>query len=205
MKIRDEKGSMAVYVTIALVSMLFILMTIFLTSSNLRKNQIKTALKVKETYEADNGRADKIYKNLEKKLEANYIFKEEFDSTINYKTSATTHSTSNGIVTLNSSSNDPMVFMNNVTSFSPIEYRYIDVKYKTTASSNMGFFMTENPADGTYVIFVDTIGDGEWHIATFDLWSNVNVKNREKITGWRWDWTSVANSFMEVDYIRIRK
>lgn len=72
MKIRDEKGSMAVYVTIVLVSMLFILMAIFLTSNNLRKNQIKTALKVKETYEADNGRADEIYDQLIGKNKPDY-------------------------------------------------------------------------------------------------------------------------------------
>ena len=48
--------------------------------------------------------------------------------------------------------------------------------------------------------------DGEWHTVIFDLWSNENVKNLEKITSWRWDWcdTAVAGDTMEVDYIRIK-
>ena len=66
MNIRQEKGSMAVYVTIVLVSMVFILTAIFLISNSARKNQLKTAIKVKETYEADNDRADKIYDELVK-------------------------------------------------------------------------------------------------------------------------------------------
>ena len=64
MNIKQEEGSMAVYVTIVLVSMVFILTAVFLISNSARKNQLKTAMKVKETYEADNDRADKIYDEL---------------------------------------------------------------------------------------------------------------------------------------------
>ena len=61
MKIKEERGSMAVYVTIVLLSMLFILTAVFLITNALRKNQIETTLKVKESYEKDVSRADKIY------------------------------------------------------------------------------------------------------------------------------------------------
>lgn len=64
MNIKEEKGSMAVYVTIVLFSMLLILSAVFLTSNVIRKSQIKTITKVKETYEADNNRADEIYEML---------------------------------------------------------------------------------------------------------------------------------------------
>ena len=67
MNIKQEKGSMAVYVTIVLVSMVFILTAVFLISNSARKNQLKTAMKVKETYEADNIRADIIYDKLTNK------------------------------------------------------------------------------------------------------------------------------------------
>ena len=67
MNIKQEKGSMAVYVTIVLVSMVFILTAVFLMWNSARKNQLKTAMKVKETYEADNIRADIIYDKLTNK------------------------------------------------------------------------------------------------------------------------------------------
>lgn len=66
MNIKEEKGSMAVYVTIVLVSMLFVLTAVFLSSNSARKNQLTTVMKVKETYEADNDRADIIYDELVK-------------------------------------------------------------------------------------------------------------------------------------------
>ena len=69
----------------------------------------------------------------------------------------------------------------------------------------MEFFMIENPTDQTYAVSQDVITDGEWHIMTIDLWSNTSVKNRNPITGWRWDWISSNNAIMEVDYIKIRE
>ena len=65
--------------------------------------------------------------------------------------------------------------------------------------------MIENPSNQTYSISQLLVGDNKWHTVTFDLWSNTNVKNREKITGWRWDWTPTPNTTMQVDYIKIRK
>ena len=64
MNMKEEKGSMAVYVTIVLLSMLLILSAVFLTSNAIRKSQIETITKIKETYEADNDRADEIYETL---------------------------------------------------------------------------------------------------------------------------------------------
>ena len=61
---RMEHGSMAVYVTIALLSMLILLSGIYLTSTSVRRNQILTAMKVKETYEIDNKNAGRIYYSL---------------------------------------------------------------------------------------------------------------------------------------------
>ena len=61
---KRERGSMAVYVTVVLLSMLILLSGIYLTSTSVRRNQLITAMKVKQTYEADNKNAGKIYYSL---------------------------------------------------------------------------------------------------------------------------------------------
>lgn len=206
MKIRDEKGSMAAYVTIVLVSMLFILMAVFLTSNNLRKNQIKTALKVKETYEADNSRADEIYDGLVGNIKHNYSYIQDFNTPVEYQTSNTTYKIENGLIKLTATGNDSQVKMYNVTSFDPKEYRYVDIRYKIKSEQKfMEIFFIEEPVDQTYSISKGIISDGQWHVLTIDLWENENVKNRDNITGWRLDWIGDNNAYMEVDYIRIRK
>lgn len=134
------------------------------------------------------------------------VYLEDFNSWANYTTTATTASVANGILTLKSSSADPMVFMNQVTSFNPAEYRYIEVKYRTSSSAgSMEFFMIENPSNQTYAISQPLVCNGQWNILTIDLWSNSSVKGRNPITGWRWDWCSANNATMEVDYIMIKK
>ena len=65
-KIKLEKGSMAVYVSIVLLSMLFILMAVFITSNSVMKSQIETTVGIKQSYEADNSRAAEIYDSLVK-------------------------------------------------------------------------------------------------------------------------------------------
>lgn len=63
-KIKSSRGSMAVYVTIVVLSMLLVLSALFFTSNSVRRNQLITVMKVKETYEADNANAGKIYQTL---------------------------------------------------------------------------------------------------------------------------------------------
>ena len=58
---KNEKGSMAVYVSVVMLTMLLVLMAIFFTSNAVRKSQIESSLKVKESYEKDYERADEIY------------------------------------------------------------------------------------------------------------------------------------------------
>ncbi len=65
-RLKSARGSMAVYVTIVILSMLLVLLALFFTSNAIRKNQLVTALKVKEAYEADNKNAGKIYQGLTK-------------------------------------------------------------------------------------------------------------------------------------------
>lgn len=204
-KIRDSKGAMTIYVSLVVLTMAVVLLSIYFITSTVRRNQIITVMKIKQTYEADNHNAGQIYRALAQKTEEQYAYNEDFDSQVTFSANTTTYSVNNSIITLQSTSGDPMLYMNNVTSFSPLEYRYIEVRYKTNISSSMEFFMIENPSDQTYAISQPVIGDNQWHILTIDLWSNENVKNRPTITGWRWDWSSANGATMDVDYIRIKK
>lgn len=62
--IKRENGSMAVYVSVVLLTMLFILFAIFLMSNSIRRSQIETIIRVKQSYEDDNSKAVEIYKSL---------------------------------------------------------------------------------------------------------------------------------------------
>ena len=64
MNLKNNKGSIAVYVLIVLITMLFILVSIFYTSNAVRKSQLTTVVKIKQSYEKDNNRADEIYQYL---------------------------------------------------------------------------------------------------------------------------------------------
>lgn len=68
-RIKQEKGSMAAYTAIVLVSMLFILLAVFLTSSSKRRNQLDSTRAIRESYEYDVGEINKIYKDLVSKQE----------------------------------------------------------------------------------------------------------------------------------------
>ena len=63
-KFKSSRGSMAAYVTIVVLCMLLILTALFFTSNAVRKNQLITAMQVKETYEADNDKAAEIYQEV---------------------------------------------------------------------------------------------------------------------------------------------
>ena len=73
MHIKSEKGSMAVYVSIVLLTMLLVLMAIFLTSNSTRKMQLISAMEVKSSYEADNDRAADIYSDVSGNAGPQYI------------------------------------------------------------------------------------------------------------------------------------
>ena len=63
-KFKSEAGSMAVYVTIVLFIMLVFIVAVYMRTITVRKEQIVTASKIKESYEKDNERIDEIYANI---------------------------------------------------------------------------------------------------------------------------------------------
>ena len=52
---------MAVYVTVVLLTMLLLITAVFFTTSSSAKAQIKTAINIKQAYEAGNSKAAEIY------------------------------------------------------------------------------------------------------------------------------------------------
>ncbi len=132
------------------------------------------------------------------------IFIEDFE-TCEYKMSETiVNSCENSVLDITSTSNHPQIFMYNVTIFDPKIYRYVEIKYKTTTNNSIELFMEENPSDTTYCVRSRPLTtDGKWHIEVIDLWSNENVKNRDTITGWRFDWGIDNGVSMEIESIRI--
>ncbi len=59
----QEKGSVAIYAIATIFSFIFILGGIFFTSSVVRKNQLRTMLKIKDIYASDLNNADSILEN----------------------------------------------------------------------------------------------------------------------------------------------
>lgn len=72
-KLKSEQGSMTVYVTVVLLTMLIIISTIFMVTVSRNKEQIEVSLKVKEAYEVDNAKAADIYASLTGTEEPEYI------------------------------------------------------------------------------------------------------------------------------------
>lgn len=76
--IKKENGSMAVYVSIVLVAFLIILLGVFASSMSVRKWQLKSIVKIKESYELNNGNVEEIY---QKQLSKNGPEQKKFDYT----------------------------------------------------------------------------------------------------------------------------
>ena len=69
----EEKGSMAVYVSIVLLAFFIILSGIFVSSISVRKNQLKTVLMIKQSYELYNENVEEIYQKQLAKVTISYV------------------------------------------------------------------------------------------------------------------------------------
>lgn len=68
-KLKSQKGSMAVYVIICILTFIIILTGIFLTASSIRKNQLRTLPKIKQAYEKDLNNKQEICEEIYSKIE----------------------------------------------------------------------------------------------------------------------------------------
>ncbi len=69
-KFIEEKGSMAVYVSVVLLAFMIVLSAIYMSATATRKEELGTIVKIKESYEADSGDIEQIYQNQLKKSQA---------------------------------------------------------------------------------------------------------------------------------------
>lgn len=66
-KFKSEKGSMAIYAIATILSFLMILVGVFFTSSVIRKNQLRTLIKIKDVYASQMQQAEEITEELKLK------------------------------------------------------------------------------------------------------------------------------------------
>lgn len=71
--IKQENGSIAIYAIATVLSFILILGGVFFTSSIVRKNQLRTLLKIKEIYAQDTEQVSRIEDNRKKADTSNYI------------------------------------------------------------------------------------------------------------------------------------
>ena len=65
-KIRNEKGSITLYVLVAMMLMCFVVIGVYMNASNRKANQMKELEKIKEEYERENNNIDEIYEEVSK-------------------------------------------------------------------------------------------------------------------------------------------
>lgn len=69
-KLIEEKASVSVYVFIVLFSFLIMLTSIYFSATSVRRTQLATMIKVKQSYEMDNENIEKIYQTQLEKVQA---------------------------------------------------------------------------------------------------------------------------------------
>ena len=81
-RLSEEKGSMAVYVTVVLLSFLILVSGVYALSSANRKVQTKTTIEIKKSYEMYNDKKEKLYDKLSESFQPPDVKK----GSINYET-----------------------------------------------------------------------------------------------------------------------
>ena len=99
-KFKSEAGSMAVYVTIVLFIMLVFIVAVYMRTITVRKEQIVTASKIKESYEKDNERIDEIYANIVGENTDEINIDEAIESGTNFSKTTTVYDKLNNTVVI---------------------------------------------------------------------------------------------------------
>ncbi len=76
-KIKEEKGSISVYVFIVLFSFLIVLTSFYISASTVRKSELATVLRIKQSYEQDNENIEEIYQRRLNLIKAGTVMKEK--------------------------------------------------------------------------------------------------------------------------------
>lgn len=117
------------------------------------------------------------------------------------------NSTTNGILNVTTTGNDPQINMYNLGSFDPSVYKYINFRYRVVAGSAGAaqIFFTNSAITGAnagYAVTKSLISDNNWHIATIDMSAHASWTD-SNITGWRFDYSNNSGVTMEIDFIQL--
>lgn len=69
-KLIEEKASVSIYVFIVLFSFTIMLTSIYFSANSVRKTQLSTMIRIKQSYEIDNENIEKIYQTQLEKMQA---------------------------------------------------------------------------------------------------------------------------------------
>lgn len=76
-KVKEEKGSISVYVFIVLFSFLIVLTSFYISASTVRKSELATVLRIKQSYEQDNENIEEVYQRRLNLIKAGTVMKEK--------------------------------------------------------------------------------------------------------------------------------
>lgn len=130
-------------------------------------------------------------------------------SSMNYGVGSTTvNSLTNGILNVSSTSADPMIHMNNIGSFDPTIYRYINIRYRVTSGAAGGVEIFFHNASHNFAVGGETgygtlISDGNWHVLSVDMHTDPDYLTGGNILGWRYDWATANSVTMDLDFIQL--
>lgn len=124
-------------------------------------------------------------------------------------TNANFQGITDGVARLHTTTNDPQIDMTNIFSsqIDPVKYKYISIRYKVVGNQTAGnvqiYFKKNNfNLDEAHRVNGTLISDNSYHILNINMSANTQWNNTGgNITGWRFDFASVNNRTVMIDYI----
>lgn len=124
---------------------------------------------------------------------------------------ATFQGITDGVARLHTTTNDPQIDMTNIFSsqIDPVKYKYISIRYKVVGTQSAGNVEIYFKRNGQILseerkVSRELISDDNYHIMNIDMsghgqWNNDG--GTHNITGWRFDFATVNDRTVMIDYI----
>lgn len=124
---------------------------------------------------------------------------------------ATFQGITDGVASLHTTSGDPQIDMTNIFSsqIDPVKYKYISIRYKVVGTQSAGNVEIYFKRNGQILseerkVSRELISDDNYHIMNIDMsghgqWNNDG--GTHNITGWRFDFATVNDRTVMIDYI----
>lgn len=138
---------------------------------------------------------------------------DHFD-TLKYNYANATVSASNGILNVTTTTSDPQIQMNNIGSYDPSIYKWIEVKWQANLNTNIGpfefFFLmsgsgASSGATRDQLVSTESLrGTGDWvvtriNMSTHEYWNS----SYGNVLGWRFDPSTVPRVNVKFNYIAL--